>query len=187
MLQPGWRLRVDANNAFETAETAIAHIRCLDERPWAIEEPLAARDFDGFREVAEACRAKIILDESLVRLADLEAAGDGPWIANIRVSKVGGLIRALALGREAVKRGAPIVIGSQVGETSILTRAGLSLAHDLSDSVLAMEGAFGSLLLTTDVVGTPLQFGGGGVLVSDDGLAQAPGLGLTVDFVPTGG
>jgi hypothetical protein len=72
-----------------------------------------------------------------------------------------------------------VVVGAHVGETSVLTRAGLALATAAGEALLAMEGAFGTHLLERDVCETPLMFGAGGVLRPDDwGLRNSPGTGL---------
>ena len=133
--------------------------------------------------IALAIDAKIILDESLLR-ADQLARFDGSadrWIANVRVSKMGGLLRSLEIAREARRRGMRVIVGAHVGETSLLTRAGMTVSNGARDLLVAQEGAFGTHLLARDVVEPPLMFGPGGVLDVDGlGIGRAPGLGLTV-------
>jgi len=65
----------------------------------------------------------------------------------IRVSKLGGLLRTLTMIRAARTRGLGIVVGAQVGETSILARAGIVAAHAADSSLVGYEGAFGTRLL----------------------------------------
>jgi hypothetical protein len=60
--------------------------------------------------------------------------------------------------------GIDVVVGAQVGETSILTSAGLTAAHAAGDLLVAQQGAFGTHLLARDVCDPPLIFGAGGVL-----------------------
>ncbi len=57
-----------------------------------------------------------------------------------------------------------MIVGAQVGETSILTRAALTLASGYRTSLIAQEGAFGTHLLERDVIDPPLMFGVGGKL-----------------------
>jgi L-alanine-DL-glutamate epimerase-like enolase superfamily enzyme len=78
------------------------------------------------------------------------------WIINIRISKMGGILRSLAIAEEARAMGFPIIIGAQVGETSILTRAALTLANHYRDILLAQEGAFGTYLLERDIADSTL-------------------------------
>ena len=59
----------------------------------------------------------IILDESLTRRAQLDSLdAAGRWLVNVRVSKMGGLHRSLALAAEAAARGIGVIVGAQVGK-----------------------------------------------------------------------
>jgi L-alanine-DL-glutamate epimerase-like enolase superfamily enzyme len=179
------RVRADANNLWTDAQAALAHLEALGFGFFALEEPLRSGDVDGMRSIATALNTKIILDESLARAEQLDRFADSPdrWIVNLRVSKMGGLLRSLALAREARKRGLNVIVGAHVGETSLLTRAALTVAHSVRDILLAQEGAFGTHLLTRDVVEPPVMFGAGGVVDADAlGIANRPGLGLVVSL-----
>jgi len=88
----------------------------------------------------------------------------GEFIANIKVSKVGGLIRALKIIEELRKMGWPIIIGCHVGETSLLTRAALVVSGAAENSLLAHEGAFGDYLVEREPVSPMLKFGHHGLL-----------------------
>jgi L-alanine-DL-glutamate epimerase-like enolase superfamily enzyme len=113
-------------------------------------------DPDGGRTVAVVGSA-IILDESVTKLADLEALHAGPaYVLNARVSKHGGLLRTLDVIRDARARGIKIIVGSQVGETSILARAGIVAARAAGPDLIGFEGAFGTRLLARDAA-TPLS------------------------------
>jgi L-alanine-DL-glutamate epimerase-like enolase superfamily enzyme len=114
----------------------------------------------------------IVLDESVLRKEHLAAIPEsqGRYIVNLRVSKMGGLFRSLQLAEEARRRGLPLVIGAQVGETSILTRCALTLSNAYPEQVMAREGAYGTLLLERDIVAKPLIFGKQGLLRPGDFL-----------------
>lgn len=176
-VEPG-AVRADANNLFRDAAAAIAHLSPLDYPFFALEEPLRTGDYTGMREVGSALDTRVILDESALRVGQLAALrGDAErWIVNLRISKMGGLLRSLAFARAAKDAGFPLVIGAHVGETSVLTRAALAVASFARDQVIAQEGAFGTHLLERDVVDPPLMFGAGGRLDADGLLG--PGLGL---------
>src|SRR5437667_398413 len=73
-----------------------------------------------------------------------------------------GLPRSLEVIAAARRHGVPVIVGAQVGETSLLTRAALTVASQARDILLAQEGAFGTLLLGDDVCDPPLMFGPGG-------------------------
>ena len=179
---PALRVRLDANNLWASADDCLSHVAALPHPIYAIEEPLTVGDLAGFRRVGEECGAKIILDESLLRAEQLYALEDpGLWIVNLRVSKMGGIMRSLEVARRAADRGLGIIVGAQVGETSILTRAGLTVMHSIRPSLVASEGAFGTHLLRQDLTTESLMFGRGGEIdIERSGLGIAPGLGLDV-------
>ncbi len=92
---------------------------------------------------------------------------------------MGGVLRSLAVVEAARAAGIGVIVGAQVGETSLLTRAALAVAHAAGPILVAQEGAFGTLLLTRDVCDPPLMFGAGGRLaVADHPRLLAPGLGI---------
>jgi L-alanine-DL-glutamate epimerase-like enolase superfamily enzyme/pimeloyl-ACP methyl ester carboxylesterase len=161
------RVRLDANNLWPGhPEVAIEHLRNLDMPFFAIEEPVGPGEVESLSQVSLALDCGVILDESLCNLRDLDRfdGAPGQFIANLKVSKVGGICRGLRLIEAIRERGWPIIIGAHVGETSLLTRAGLLLAQAAGDSLLAHEGAFSSYLLEWDPAEPNLKFGREGVL-----------------------
>lgn len=174
------RVRLDANNLWKDAESALSYLRQLPGRITAIEEPLKVGDYDGCRRLARELKIPIILDESFLRLGQFASIENDPpstWILNIRVSKMGGILRSLAVAKRAKEVGIPIIIGAQVGETSVLTRAALTVANSYRDILLAQEGAFGTLLLEWDICDPSLMFGAAGRLDATERGDRA-GLGL---------
>jgi len=175
------RVRLDANNLWSDAESALSYLKQLPGRITAIEEPFKVGDYDGCRRLAREFKIPIILDESFLRLDQFALIENDPpstWIINIRVSKMGGILRSLAVAKQAQGVGIPIIIGAQVGETSILTRAALTIANSYRDIVITQEGAFGTLLLERDICDPPLMFGAAGRL--DAKVVNGPGLGLSL-------
>lgn len=165
---PRPRIRLDANNLWkDRCDEAVSYTRALGrERFFAVEEPVRAKHVEDIRRFYEETGCPVILDESLCALADLHRFDNvrGAFIANIKISRVGGLLRALALIDEVKKQGWPIIIGCHVGETSLLTRAALVAAAAAGGSLLAQEGAFGDYLVKDEPVEPVLRFGQGGVL-----------------------
>ena len=174
-------VRLDANNLWPDAVEAIAALKAFGGTLAGIEEPVGARQWPALARIAEAVGAPIILDESVTRAAELDAV-PGPasdWIVNVRVSKMGGLLRSLQVVSAARRRGFRIIVGAQVGETSVLTRAALTVATAAGDFLVGQEGAFGTHLLTADVCDPPVMFGRGGVLTwADHPASRLPGLGI---------
>jgi L-alanine-DL-glutamate epimerase-like enolase superfamily enzyme len=174
-------VRADANNLWPDAPTAIAHLGALGFPFFAIEEPLGVGNYDGMREIARACGARIILDESALREEQLAplAADAALWIVNLRISKMGGLLRSMRVVERARALGLHIIVGAHVGESSVLTRAALCVAELARDILVAQEGAFGTHLIERDPVTPCWMFGAGGVLDVDAFQPVGPGLGLT--------
>jgi L-Ala-D/L-Glu epimerase len=180
-------VRADANNLWRDANQAIRALSALDYRFFAIEEPLHAGDYEGMGRIAAALETRIILDESILRAEQLRqlTGPNGHWIVNVRVSKMGGLLRSLQFIEAARKGRLPVVVGAHVGETSLLTRAALTVASHASDLLIAQEGAFGTHLLAEDVTRQPIMFGPGGWLdATRQGIGTLPGLGIDVSNLP---
>lgn len=179
---PDVRVRVDANNLWRAAGVAAEYLTALGGPIAAVEEPLAPGDVEGLAQVAAQCGVPIVLDESVTRTSQLAALPGAAvtWIVNVRVSKMGGLLRSLEVVAAARAAGIRVVVGAQVGETSLLTRAALTVAQAAGAALFAQEGAFGTFLLTRDVCDPPLMFAAGGLLrVSDHPRLTQPGFGIT--------
>ena len=169
------RLRLDANNLWSQASDAVPTLTALAPHAWAIEEPIAPRDWAGLRHIHHATGLAIILDESCTHLRDLHAApADMAVVPNLRVSKLGGLMRSLECLQHTT---GPVIVGAQVGETSVLARAGLVLAQAAGSRLCGYEGAYGRLLLRHDVVRPSIGFGRQGAVALTP-WSHRPGAGL---------
>lgn len=180
-IQPA-QVRADANNLWSELKAAHDYLESLDYPFAAIEEPLRPGQFDDLAALADSFATRIVLDESIAREEQLTRlpAPSGRWIVNLRVSKMGGLLRSLGVVKRCRQAGLALIVGAQVGETSLLTRAALIVAQAARDIVIAQEGAFGTLLLESDAVQPVLMFGAGGALdVLSLQLDRSPGFGLT--------
>ena len=116
-------------------------------------------------------------DESLVTLDDAEAliAGRGGRLLQRPRLQVRRARALLAIAARAAAAGVRVQVGSQVGETAILSAAGRHLAAALPE-VAFVEGSFGTLLLTEDVSAESVRFGHRG----EAPLLTGPGLGIRV-------
>jgi len=170
-------LRLDANGAWSLnqAITILNALAPLDLA--AVEQPLARGPVADLVHLKQATSVPLMVDESLVTLADAEALIDQQAVDyfNVRVSKCGGLARSLAIARRAAGAGIGVQIGSQVGETAILSAAGRHLAATL-EAVAFVEGSYGSLLLSEDVSTDGVRFGHRG----EAPVLTGPGLGIRV-------
>ena len=162
----GLRIRLDANNLWDQADEAITYMKQLGASFFAIEEPIKANQYSELRRIAKKRNTKIILDESFIKKEQFLVIKADPdhWIINLRISKMGGILRSLAIAKEAKERKIEMILGAQVGETSILTRAALVIANAYRENLLAQEGAFGTHLLKKDLIDSPIMFGNQGIL-----------------------
>lgn len=165
---PALRIRLDANNLWKKhCDEAIAFTQALGcERIFAVEEPVQARHVEDISRFSTVTGLPVILDESLCTLDHLRSFQNVPghFIANIKISRVGGLVRALGMIAEVKKLGWPIIVGCHVGETSLLTRAALVASAAAGENLVAHEGAFGDYLVQREPVQPTLKFGRGGHL-----------------------
>ena len=118
-----------------------------------------------------------MVDESLLTEADADQLikASACDFFNIRVSKCGGIGPTLAIAGKALQNGIKIQIGSQVGETAILSAVGRHIAAWLPE-VSFVEGSFGTILLSQDVSYENISFGYGGEAPTLGG----PGWGIRV-------
>jgi len=159
-------VRADANNLWQSNEQAIKHLSILDFQFSSIEEPLKTTKDDMLSSFVKDTGIKIVLDENFLRYEQIHPLlnNSNYWIVNLRVSKLGGLIRSLKIVNELIKYKISINVGAQVGETSLLTRAALIIADAANNRLLAQEGAFSTHLLKTDPFTPNIKFGYGGKL-----------------------
>lgn len=176
-LGPDVSLRIDANGAW-TLDQAVTMLNTL--APFniaAVEQPLPRGPVADLVRLKRATPVPLMVDESLVTFADAEELISHQAVDyfNIRVSKCGGLSRSLAIAQRAARASIRLQVGSQVGETAILSAAGRHLAAALEE-VDFVEGSYGSLLLTEDVSADGVRFGHRG----EAPLLTSPGLGIRV-------
>ncbi len=161
------RIRLDANNLWaDRPEEAITHLKALNGPIFGIEEPVGPKDTLDISSVSTGSGLPVILDESLCTLSDVSLYQNTPgnYFVNIKLSRVGGLLRSLKMIEEIKRLGWPIIIGCHVGETSLLTRAALIPAAAAGENLIAQEGAYGDYLVEREPVEPILKFGRHGQL-----------------------
>jgi L-alanine-DL-glutamate epimerase-like enolase superfamily enzyme len=176
-------LRVDANMAWGVGQAleVIEELRAVGIQ--SFEQPIAADDLPGLARLVAETSAGIVADEGLTHRESLRTrishrACTG---ANVRISKCGGLIGAYARCREALEAGLMLQVGCQVGESSLLSAAHLTLLSalaPLTPGVRYAEGCFGRHLLREDPAAPLIQFGYGG---RPPRRPPGAGLGIRVD------
>ena len=178
----GFKVRLDANNLWSNPKDCLEYLDSLPQVFWGIEEPLQPRDYTGMQRIGKDLGVKLILDESCTSIEDLERVCGSQWVLNLRVSKVGGILRAIELARRVQQKEIGIVVGAHVGETSVLTRGTLVVLQFLRNKQVAVEGAFGKHLLTSDLSDEVIEFDANANIDLDSlEVLRNPGSGLHVD------
>jgi len=171
-------LRADANGAWSMTDLTTAAPILEHFGVCALEQPLPESEDDELPLLAARTGCDLIADESLITLADARRLLDigGVQVLNIRIAKNGGLMPALRVARMAIAAGRHVQLGCLVGETSLLSAAGIAFL-EACPKVRFVEGAYGRFLLRGDVTRRPIRFGRGGRVRARAGL----GLGVEVD------
>jgi L-Ala-D/L-Glu epimerase len=175
-------LRVDANMAWdaEQALEVIGELRPVGIR--SFEQPIAASDLPGLARLVRESSAGIVVDEGLTDRGSLERliANRACTGANVRISKCGGLVGAHQRCLQALDAGLMLQVGCQVGESSLLSAAHVTLLSalaPLAPGARYAEGCFGRHLLRADPVSPLVQFRYGG---RPPPCAPGAGLGVQV-------
>lgn len=179
-LGSGVDLRVDVNGVWSLDE-AVENIAVLTEAGIKnFEQPLHQKARDNYLILMDQIPSSVSIwvDESLCSPIDAEwfiqnKAAHG---FNLKISKNGGIFNCIEISSKARKKGLKCQLGSQVGETSLLTAAGYLLAIKEKDLVFH-EGAFGSYLIQSDITKNEYIFGKEGKLYIP-GILDTPGLGI---------
>ncbi|MFA6236901.1 MAG: enolase C-terminal domain-like protein [Bacteriovorax sp.] len=173
-------IRLDANNLFSTADEAISYLLPLRDFIWAIEEPVKPHALSEMKQIAQTLKIKIILDESFLNeksLENIEGRQD-IFIPNLRISKLGGVLRTLALVKKLEDRHFQWILGSHVGEMSLLTRASLLVSGKDHQNLIAKEGGFSTHLLSYDPFFPNLKLGRGALIKNK--ISDKTGWGMTL-------
>jgi len=126
---PDAHFRLDANGGF-TSRDALALLDATAEAGLTVEcyeQPCAREDLDGMAEVTARSSVPVVADESFRGEADLQAiiAHRAAHAVNLKLVKLGGLLKAVTLARTARAAGLRLMAGAMVE-----TRVGLlAMAH----------------------------------------------------------
>ncbi len=136
------QLSLDVNGSWPPQTLKAVAPRLLAFELCWVEEPTTPRAWAAMRWLRTDLGLGVMLDESCVDVADLDlaVACDAASHVNIRVSKCGGVLRAVALLARAERHGLGYQLGVQVGETGPLWAAGRTLATMLADAATIEAG-----------------------------------------------
>ncbi len=165
-------IRIDANAAW-TPDEALARLRTLARFAIAwVEEPVADRDADAMRRIREELGLRVMADESVCTLGDLERliAARALDVVNVRLGKLGGVLGSARICARAKAAEIAVSLGTMVGETGVLSRA----AELFGRAVPGFDHLDGkgqnAFLLAEDILDPD----------ADPPRDDAPGLGITV-------
>ncbi len=126
---PDARFRLDANGGFDAGD-ALALLDAVTAAGLLVEcyeQPCAREDLRGMADVTSRSAVPVVADESFRDESDLAAivGARAAHAVNLKLVKLGGPLRALALGRRARQAGLRLMAGAMVE-----TRVGLlAMAH----------------------------------------------------------
>jgi L-Ala-D/L-Glu epimerase len=135
-------LRLDANQAWEP-DVCIKVMSTLEGSgvfPELIEQPVPAWDIKGLRTIKERIETPVLADESLVtpRDAHLLLSTRAVDLLNIKLSKCGGISRALQIADIATSYGAKCMIGCML-EGPLSIAAALHVASARSGTITMLD------------------------------------------------
>lgn len=167
----------DVNGVWSEEQARAADPMLVSAGLTLLEQPLPRGDVSALARLRRSIETPIMVDESLVTLADGEAliAAGACDVFNVRISKCGGLGRSLAFIELARAAGLGWQLGAHVGETAILSAVGRALALSVDDAIY-VEGSIGEWLLEEDLTSPSVQLGPGGCA----GPLEGPGFGIEV-------
>ena len=176
---PDARLRLDANGGWDEPTAAAALARLAACRPELVEQPTPAADLGALARVARSSPCLVAADEAVASAEDgRRALAAGVRALVLKPMRLGGPRPALALAREAARRGAACVVTTTF-DAAVGVAAALHLAAALPEAA-ALDGPAHGLAtaghLAADVAaGLPRPRGGAMA------LPPGPGLGVRLD------
>lgn len=143
-------LRVDANEGWKSLEQAQKEIEFLaTQNVELIEQPMPAAEFGLMKELKKWSPLPLCADESFIGNEDLGEISEVFHIINIKLMKIGSLIKARKVLNDAHRLGLQVMIGCMI-ESSLANAAGALLAlgadyADLDGHLLIADDPFGGL------------------------------------------
>jgi len=148
-------LRVDANEGWKTVDQALKEIEFLkSQNVELIEQPMHASMQSELQEVKKHSVLPLCADESFTGTEDLAEIAESFHIVNIKLMKIGSLIKAKRTIEKAHELGLKVMIGCMI-ESSLAITAGGVLAlsceyADLDGNLLILNDPFSGLKVLED-------------------------------------
>lgn len=128
-------IRVDANEGWTKVDEAEQMIRFLaDHNIELVEQPMPASMLDKMKVLKKKSPLSLAADESFMGHENLEEISEAFDIINIKLMKIGSMVKARRVMKRAEELGLKVMIGCMI-ESSIANTAGavLSLWSDYAD------------------------------------------------------
>jgi muconate cycloisomerase len=169
-------VRVDVNQAWSEATAKRAMPLLADAGVELVEQPIKASSLSGMARLTAMGQVAVMADEALYgpETGFAYARAGAADVFAIKIAQAGGLSPAKALASIAEAAGVSLYGGTML-EGAVGTIASAQLFATFSDLAFGTE-LFGPLLLTQEILATPLDYSDFGLTVPD-----APGLGITLD------
>ena len=170
-------IAIDANGAW-SADAALERLHQLAPLGLAyVEQPTPVGDWEAFRRVGEAVAVPLMMDEGLTSAADIDrlARLGPPFLAHLKIVKLGGPMAVMAAGRRLAEAGVGVMMG-QMNEGAMSTALAVHCASALEPRYAELYGCYGLV----DDPSTGLWFENGTAAVAD-----RPGTGIEFDEMST--
>lgn len=143
----------NANKLWDTPESLMRYINALPVNPYYIENPLSDSNQEAIIALSHHIKSRIIIDHTCLITHNSKTCTDhkDSFIINLRVPKMGGLIRTLNIIQYAGKTGLNIIIGENTGETSLSIKASQIAAYAAKNKLLFQETIYSIYMLNEDL------------------------------------
>lgn len=148
-------IRVDINEGWGSVEQARSELDFLAQQGVElVEQPLPAAMVEEMKQLKKLSPLPLCADESFIGFESLEEIAQGFDAINIKLMKIGSLLKAREVIREARRQGLKIMIGCMI-ESSLADAASALLAlqadyADLDGHLLIRKDPFEGLLIDTE-------------------------------------
>lgn len=148
-------LRVDANEGWKTLEQAKREIEFLaTQNVELVEQPMPSSDFENMKELKKWSPLPLVADESFKGGEELHHIAEAFDIINIKLMKIGSLVKAREVIKQAHQLGLKVMIGCMI-ESSLANAAGAVIAlnaeySDLDGHLLIKNDPFSGLKVNSE-------------------------------------
>ena len=146
-------IQVDARNIWSSPLDLVSYMKNLATTPYSIESPFNKNNHDMLVELASIYPSRIVLDESILTTHNTSIFKENhdKFIINLRICRLGGLLRTLNMMQHAKKLGFNIIIGANMGETNLSLKVSQLAAIAAGNNLVCQEGAFDIYMFNTDM------------------------------------